>query len=70
MHQAGLTQLKMFPQLATFDDRSRLESLHASILPTLSSDEANEWRAAVAQAEAQGTLFIATPFHCAVGTKP
>jgi hypothetical protein len=24
----------------------------------------------VAQAEAAGTFFIATPFHCAVGTKP
>jgi hypothetical protein len=24
----------------------------------------------VAQAEAEGTFFIATPFHCAVGTKP
>ena len=24
----------------------------------------------VAQDEAAGTFFIATPFHCAVGTKP
>jgi ubiquinone/menaquinone biosynthesis C-methylase UbiE len=68
--RAGLTQIAMFPQLASFDDRSRLQMLQASILPTLSLDEAREWRAAVAQAEAQGTFFIATPFHCAVGTKP
>jgi ubiquinone/menaquinone biosynthesis C-methylase UbiE len=70
VHQAGLTQVRMFPQFATFDDRSRLLTLQASILPTLSPQEAKEWRAAVAQAEAEGTYFIATPFHCAVGTKP
>ena len=68
-HRAGLTQVKMFPQLATFDDRARLQQLQASILPTLTPEEAREWRAAVAQAEAEGTLFFATPFHCAVGTK-
>ena len=70
VHQAGLTKVSMFPQLATFDDRSRLQMLQASILPTLSPEEAKEWRAAVAQGEAEGTFFIATPFHCAVGTKP
>ncbi|MBI3329406.1 MAG: methyltransferase domain-containing protein [Nitrospinae bacterium] len=69
VHQAGLTQVRMFPQLATFDDRSRLQQLQAIILPTLSPEEAKEWRAAVAQAEGEGTFFIATPFHCAVGTK-
>jgi ubiquinone/menaquinone biosynthesis C-methylase UbiE len=69
-HQAGLTQLRMFPQLATFDERSRLQMLQATILPTLSPEEAKEWRAAVAQGEAEGTFFIATPFHCVVGTKP
>jgi ubiquinone/menaquinone biosynthesis C-methylase UbiE len=70
VHQAGLIQVKMFPQLATFDDRSRLQMLQASILPTLSPEEAKEWRAAVAEGEVEGTFFIATPFHCAVGTKP
>jgi ubiquinone/menaquinone biosynthesis C-methylase UbiE len=69
VHRVGLTQVMMFPQLATFNDRSRLEMLQASILPTLSPEEAKEWRAAVSQAEAEGTLFFATPFHCAVGTK-
>ena len=70
MHQAGLTSVKMFPQFAAFDEPSRLQQLHASIVPTLSPTEVEEWRAAVAQAEAEGTFFIATPFHCAVGTKP
>jgi ubiquinone/menaquinone biosynthesis C-methylase UbiE len=70
MHRAGLSQIKMFPQLATFDEAMRLQQLQASLLPTLSPEEATEWRAAVAQGEAEGTYFIAMPFHSAVGTKP
>jgi ubiquinone/menaquinone biosynthesis C-methylase UbiE len=69
VHRVGLTQVMMFPQLGSFNDRSRLETLQASILPTLSPEETKEWRDAVTQAEAEGTFFIATPFHCAVGTK-
>jgi SAM-dependent methyltransferase len=69
-HQIGLTQVKMFPQFAAFDEQSRLQSLQGDILPTLTPDAVQEWRAAVAQAEAAETFFIATPFHCAVGTKP
>jgi SAM-dependent methyltransferase len=68
-HQVGLTQIKMFPQFAAFD-KSRLQSLQGEVLPTLPPDAVQEWRSAVAQAEAAGTFFIATPFHCAVGTKP
>ncbi|MBI3325416.1 MAG: methyltransferase domain-containing protein [Nitrospinae bacterium] len=68
--QAGLTQVRMFPQLATFDDRSRLDMLQATILPTLTPEEAKEWREAVAQGGAEGTFFIAIPFHCVVGIKP
>jgi ubiquinone/menaquinone biosynthesis C-methylase UbiE len=70
MHQVSLTQVSMFPQFATFDDQARLQTLQASIIPTLSPEEVQEWRAALARAEAEGTYFIATPFHCAVGTKP
>jgi hypothetical protein len=36
----------------------------------LTSDEGAEWRSAAAQAEAEGTFFITTAHHCAVGTKP
>jgi ubiquinone/menaquinone biosynthesis C-methylase UbiE len=68
--QAGLRQVKMFPQFAAFEERSRLQSLQGDILPTLTPDAAQEWHHAVAQAEAEGTFFLATPFHCAVGTKP
>jgi len=70
LRQAGLTQVKMFPQFAAFDERSRVQSLQGDILPTLTPDAVPEWRTAVAQAEAAGTFFIATPFHCAVGIKP
>ena len=66
----GLSNTKMFPFISTFSDRMRIQFLQGDILPTLTTDEAEEWRDAVAQAEDDGTFFIATPFHCAVGTKP
>jgi hypothetical protein len=69
MHQAGLSQVQMFPQFAAFDERARLHQLQATLLPTLSSAETEAWQAALAQADAAGTCFIAMPFHCAVGTK-
>ena len=66
----GLSDVRMFPFISTFSDRMRLQFLQGGILPTLNDDEAAEWRAAVEQAESDGTFFIATPFHCAVGTRP
>ena len=66
----GLGEMKFFPFISTFSDRMRLQFLQGGILPTLSPGDAEEWRAAVAQAESDGTFFISTPFHCAVGTKP
>ncbi len=66
----GLTNMRMFPFISTFSDRMRLQFLQGGILPTLTAEEATEWRSAVEQAESDGTFFIATPFHCAVGTKP
>ena len=66
----GLKNTRTFPFISTFSDRSRLQFLQGGILPTLSDEEAGEWRAAVRQAEEEGTFFISTPFHCAVGTKP
>jgi ubiquinone/menaquinone biosynthesis C-methylase UbiE len=69
MHQAGLTDIKMFPQFAAFDEAPRLQQLQATILPTLSPADTQDWHTAMAQATAEGTFFIATPFHCAVGTK-
>ena len=69
-YQVGLTQVKMFPQLAIYTDRPRVQRIQQNqILPVLTPEEAEEWRTAVAGAEAEGTFFIAEPFHCAVGTK-
>jgi hypothetical protein len=36
----------------------------------LHEEESAEWEAAVTQAEAEGTFFIATPRQCAVGIEP
>ena len=69
-HQVGLTKVKMFPQLATSTDRARLQFAQVEIFPALTPEEVAEWRTAVAEAEAEGTFFIAEPYHCAVGTKP
>ena len=66
----GLNDTRMFPYISTFSDTTRLRFLQGGILPTLTAEEAAEWRSAVEQAEAEGTFFISTPFHCAVGTKP
>ena len=69
-NQIGLSQIKMFPYMSTFTGWPRLQMLQTDILPKLNAEEAEEWRAAVAQAQADGTFFTATPFHCAIGTKP
>jgi hypothetical protein len=71
--RAGLIELTCFPQLASVDPPqiSRIAVMKRRILATLTTgQERAEWQAAVAQAEADGTFFIATPHHCAVGTKP
>ncbi len=69
-HQAGLTHLKMFPQLSTNNDRPRLRFMEAEIFTNLTPEELREWQAAVVKADAEGTYFIAEVYHCAVGTKP
>jgi ubiquinone/menaquinone biosynthesis C-methylase UbiE len=70
MRQAGLKELRMLPQWATFSAGERLEFEQDRIVGILSPEELSEWRNATAQAGAEGTFFIAQPFHCAVGTKP
>jgi SAM-dependent methyltransferase len=71
-HVAGLTELKCFAQLVAMTpaEVSRFTISEQQILATLTAEEAAEWRSAAAQAEAEGTFFIATGHHCAVGTKP
>ena len=70
-HALGLTGLKCFPQLvAVVPGQPRLKRYEQQILAALSPPEAETWRRAVAQAETEGTFFIAQAYHCAVGTKP
>jgi ubiquinone/menaquinone biosynthesis C-methylase UbiE len=71
-HQAGLTQVKMFPQLPAFDssDPYMLRYMQDSLLAKLTPEEARQWHFARAQSEAEGTFFMTWPHHCAVGTKP
>ncbi len=70
-HAGGLAAVRMLPQLVPYDSSAtlRLKNFQAEILATLSPKEAREWEAAVDQTEAEGTLILARPFHCAVGTK-
>jgi hypothetical protein len=64
--------LTCFPQFAVPSpaEISRIAFIKQRILATLTPEEAAEWRSAVAQAEEHGAFFVATPYHCAVGTKP
>jgi hypothetical protein len=62
----------MFPQFAASSrpDTAQAQFAHSAIVSTLNPEEMQEWHAAVAQAGADRTYFIAQPFHCALGTKP
>jgi ubiquinone/menaquinone biosynthesis C-methylase UbiE len=70
--KAGLTNIKMFPQLATFESPfgSMGQFLQNRVLRNLSPEEQKAWRVAESRAAAEGTLFFAWPHHCVVGTKP
>jgi SAM-dependent methyltransferase len=68
---AGLVSLKMFPQLVPFrPGEPHGKRLEAGMVAALSLAEANEWRAATQAPGARELLFLARPFHCAIGTKP
>jgi len=67
----GLTGLRCFPQMVSVVPGSeRIERYQQQILAALSPAETQAFQQAVAQAEADGTFFIAQAYHCAVGTKP
>jgi SAM-dependent methyltransferase len=71
LHALGLTELKCFPQLVSVVPGSeRIERYQHQILAALTPSEAEVFQQAVAQAESNGTFFIAQAYHCAVGTKP
>ena len=70
--QSGLSDVQMWPQLATFEQphTPQAQFAYGAILGALTADETQEWHVGLAQAVADGTYFIAQPFHCAVGTNP
>jgi SAM-dependent methyltransferase len=70
-HQAGLTHVEMWPQFATFEQpyTPQAQFAYGAILGSLTAEETQEWHAGMEKAVADGTYFIAQPFHCAVGTK-
>jgi SAM-dependent methyltransferase len=70
MLDAGLDQVQMFPQLATYTKGEPLEARAGWVLSLVNPEQPATCRDAMAQAKAAGTLFVAEPFHCAVGTKP
>jgi hypothetical protein len=64
--------VRKFPQLAVYDDSESVmpQFYQSRIISALTPVEADEWRAAAAQAAAHGAFVVAVPHHCAVGTKP
>jgi SAM-dependent methyltransferase len=72
---AGLTELTFSPQFVTRTpnvpaEADALAGWVQRILGTLTPEEAEECNEAIAQAEADGTFFIAMGYHCAAGSKP
>jgi len=49
---------------------ARLAAFESQIVTDLTAEEKVEWQTGAAAAKTDGTFFIASPFHCAVGTKP
>jgi ubiquinone/menaquinone biosynthesis C-methylase UbiE len=70
MLSAGLIDLVMLPQWATYRDGERLQYLDDRIVSLLEPQEQRQWRKATARAKGDGTFFICEPFHCAAGSKP
>ena len=70
--QAGLTEVKAFPQLVTYDKGSpvNLEFMLSLTFGKLSQDEQAEWNKAMSIDSVKENFFISAPHHCAVGTKP
>ena len=68
MERAGLRHVVMLPQYASYASGERLQQQQERMASRLTSEEAEEWRQAIAAAG--NRFFISQPFHSAVGTKP
>lgn len=69
MYAAGLRDIAKMPQWASHHEGERLQYMQERIAGVLRNEELDQWHAAVAQAQAEGSFFITEPFHCAVGRK-
>ena len=67
---AGLEPLSMGPQFAVYRQGERLHDVLTRLMATLSGEEAKSCRDAIGLATNEGTLFVAEPFHCIIGTVP
>ena len=68
--KAELDDVRMCPQLATFQNPSPLFPGPLNTrLATLNPEELRKWDEAVTKARSEGTFFTTLQFHCAVGTK-
>jgi hypothetical protein len=67
-----LIEVQQLPQVAIYDDaRSAMAQYYQGrILSGITPDEAEEWRAAVTEAEARRAFMLGALHHCAIGTKP
>jgi SAM-dependent methyltransferase len=65
----GLSQVRMFPQWAIYTEGAYFQVHREKLLMNLSPEDTHRGQEALAQANADGTFFMAEPFHCAVGTK-
>ncbi len=67
--RAGLTPLMMGPQFAIYKGGERLNGVLDRLLALLPESDARTCRDAARQAKTDGTVFVAEPFHCAIGIK-
>ena len=70
--EVGLSRIVTFPHLTPFTktDSDVVDFAVPGRLDAVTIDEANQWHAARAKAEEDGSFFIAWPHHCAAGLKP
>jgi 2-polyprenyl-3-methyl-5-hydroxy-6-metoxy-1,4-benzoquinol methylase len=69
LFRTGLRPVMMGPQFAIYREGKRLSDVLDRLLAPLSDREVRACRDAIGKAEKDGTLFVAEPFHCAVGGK-
>lgn len=69
--QAGMSEIKRFPQFAAYDETSPMNLQHFLSLTfnRLDQDEQAEWNTVISAEEAKDDFFISAPHHCVIGTK-